>query len=129
MRIFKLIGALVVVLAFSVVAVATSASAKETLWKWLPGSVGETMKGKSGEGVLSPGAELGFWHESPSQAGVGGGGGGGQGEDVLHTWASYTSKAESTSVFNRRELVRKKTSSPDSEASRKADSSGSRRRR
>jgi hypothetical protein len=44
MRIFKLIGALVVVLAFSAMAVAT-AGAAETLWKWLPGSAKETFKG------------------------------------------------------------------------------------
>jgi hypothetical protein len=47
MRIFKLIGALVVVLGFSAIAVAT-ASAAETLWKWLPGTVGETFTGKTG---------------------------------------------------------------------------------
>jgi len=41
---FKLIGALVVALAFSAVAV-SSASAAETLWKFLPGSAGETFKG------------------------------------------------------------------------------------
>jgi hypothetical protein len=51
MRTFKLIGALVVVLAFSAIAVAT-ASAAETLWKWLPGTVGETFTGKSGEALL-----------------------------------------------------------------------------
>jgi hypothetical protein len=51
MRLFKIIGALAVVLAFSAVAVAT-ASAAETLWKWLPGSVGETFKGKSGPAEL-----------------------------------------------------------------------------
>jgi hypothetical protein len=51
MRIFKLIGALVVVLAFSAVAVAT-ASAAETLWKLLPGTVGETFTGKSGKATL-----------------------------------------------------------------------------
>jgi hypothetical protein len=48
MRIFKLIGALVVVLGFSALAVAT-ASAAETLWKWLPGTVGETFTGKFAE--------------------------------------------------------------------------------
>ena len=53
MRIFKLIGALVVVLAFSAVAVATSASAEEVLWKWLPGSVGETLKGETGPALLA----------------------------------------------------------------------------
>jgi hypothetical protein len=54
MRIFKLVGALLVVLAFSAVAVAT-ASAAETLWRWLPGSVGETFKGTqiSKEAVLT----------------------------------------------------------------------------
>jgi len=46
MRLFKLTGALIVVLAFSAISVAT-ASAVETLWKWLPGSVGETFKGSS----------------------------------------------------------------------------------
>jgi hypothetical protein len=51
MRIVKLIGALAIVLAFSAIAVAT-ASAAETLWKWLPGSAGETFTGKSGEAVL-----------------------------------------------------------------------------
>jgi hypothetical protein len=51
MRIAKLIGALFVVLAFSAVAVAT-ASAAETLWKWLPGTVGETFTGKSGQATL-----------------------------------------------------------------------------
>jgi hypothetical protein len=52
MRLFKLIGALAVVLAFSALAVAT-ASAAETLWKWLPGSVGETLKGKSAKATLT----------------------------------------------------------------------------
>jgi hypothetical protein len=52
MRLFKIIGGLAVVLAFSAIAVAT-ASAAETLWKWLPGSVGETFKGGSGKAVLS----------------------------------------------------------------------------
>lgn len=51
MRIFKLIGVLVVVLAFSAVAVAT-ASAEETLWRWLPGSAKESFKGKSGKATL-----------------------------------------------------------------------------
>jgi hypothetical protein len=49
MRIFKTIGALVAVLAFSAFAIATTASAAETLWKWLPGSVGETFKGEQKE--------------------------------------------------------------------------------
>ena len=53
MRIFKLIGTLVVALAFSAVAVAT-ASAAETLWRWLPGSAGETFKGTQiGEHTLT----------------------------------------------------------------------------
>src|SRR3978361_1495558 len=51
MRSIKLIGAMFVVLAFSAVAVAT-ASAAETLWKWLPGSVGETFTGKSEKASL-----------------------------------------------------------------------------
>src|SRR5674476_93551 len=54
MRTIKLIGAMFVVLAFSAVAVAT-ASAAETLWKWLPGSVGETFTGKSGKETLQAG--------------------------------------------------------------------------
>ena len=49
MRTIKLIGAMFVVLAFSAVA---TASAAETLWKWLPGSVGETFTGKSGKATL-----------------------------------------------------------------------------
>jgi hypothetical protein len=48
MRTLKIIGALVLVLAFSAIAVAT-ASAVETLWKWLPGSAKETFTGKSGK--------------------------------------------------------------------------------
>jgi len=52
MRLAKLASAIVVVLAFSAMAVAT-ASAAETLWKWLPGSVGETFKGKSGKATLT----------------------------------------------------------------------------
>jgi len=51
MRLFKLIGALIVVLVFSAVSVAT-ASAVETLWKWLPGSVGETFKGGTGKAKI-----------------------------------------------------------------------------
>src|ERR1700722_7137471 len=51
MRMFKLIGAIAVVLAFSAVAVAT-ASAETTLWRWLPGSVGETFTAKSGKAAL-----------------------------------------------------------------------------
>lgn len=55
MRLIKLIGALAAVLAFSAIAVAT-ASAVETLWKWLPGTSGaggETLKGTSGEAILT----------------------------------------------------------------------------
>jgi hypothetical protein len=52
MRIYKLIGALVVVLAFSALTIVATASAEEILWKWLPGSVGETFTGKSGKATL-----------------------------------------------------------------------------
>jgi hypothetical protein len=48
MRIFKLIGTLVLVLASSAIAVLT-ASAAETLWRLLPGSAKETFTGKSGK--------------------------------------------------------------------------------
>jgi hypothetical protein len=48
MRLFKLIGALLAALALSAIVLVATASAAETLWKWLPGSVGETFKGKSG---------------------------------------------------------------------------------
>jgi hypothetical protein len=51
MRIFKLTGALMVVLAFSAIGVAT-ASAVETLWRWLPGSAKETFKGGSKTATL-----------------------------------------------------------------------------
>ncbi len=51
MRFFKLIGALIVALACSAVGV-TTASAAEALWKWLPGSSGETFSGKSGKFLL-----------------------------------------------------------------------------
>jgi hypothetical protein len=51
MRIFKLISALIVLGAFSAVALAT-ASAVETLWRWLPGSAKETLKGGSGKATL-----------------------------------------------------------------------------
>jgi hypothetical protein len=51
MRTAKLIGALLVVLVLSSVAVAT-ASAAETLWKWLPGTVGETFTGKTGKTTI-----------------------------------------------------------------------------
>jgi len=53
MRIYKLIGALFAVLAFSAFGIVATASAAETLWTWLPGSVGETIKGKQeGAGKL-----------------------------------------------------------------------------
>jgi len=51
MRISTLFGALVAMLTLSAVA-AVTASAAETLWKWLPGSVGETFSGKSGEVIF-----------------------------------------------------------------------------
>jgi hypothetical protein len=51
MRMFKIIGALALVLAFSAIGVAT-ASAEETLWKLLPGSVGETFTTSSGKATL-----------------------------------------------------------------------------
>jgi hypothetical protein len=58
MRILKLIGALVAALAFSAVAVAT-ASAAETLWRWLPGSVGETFEGEQvGAGAFTSAGKL-----------------------------------------------------------------------
>ncbi len=47
MRTSKLIGVLILALAFSALGVAT-ASAAEKLWKFLPGSAGETFTGKSG---------------------------------------------------------------------------------
>ena len=53
MQLSKLMGALLVALALSAIALAATASAAETLWKWLPGSVGETFKGKSGKLVLT----------------------------------------------------------------------------
>jgi hypothetical protein len=46
MRIFKAIGILIAALALSAAALATAASAAETLWKWLPGSAGETFTGE-----------------------------------------------------------------------------------
>lgn len=49
MRTFKLIGTLVAALAFSMIGVAM-ASAAETLWPFLPGSVGETFTGNLDEG-------------------------------------------------------------------------------
>jgi len=51
MRIYRLVGALVIATALGLIAVAT-ASAAETLWKWLPGSVEETFTGKSGKITL-----------------------------------------------------------------------------
>ena len=53
MRTFKYLGALILVLAFSMIGVA-SASAAEVLWPFLPGSVGETFTGQldEGEGIL-----------------------------------------------------------------------------
>ncbi len=51
MRTFKLIGALVLVLVSSAIAVA-SASAAELLWTLLPGTKGETFTGKSGKATL-----------------------------------------------------------------------------
>ena len=53
MRYLKLIGALAVVLAFSALGVVSAASGAETLWRWLPGSVGETFKGEFGPGTLT----------------------------------------------------------------------------
>jgi hypothetical protein len=53
MRFVKLISALVVVSAFIAIAVATTASAAETLWKWLPGTVGEAFKGSSGKVTIN----------------------------------------------------------------------------
>jgi len=47
MRIYKLFGAVLAVLAFSAIASTVTASAAETLWPWLPGTPGETFKGKS----------------------------------------------------------------------------------
>ncbi len=47
MHTHKLIGALAIALALSVIGIST-ASAAETPWQWLPGSVGETFTGKSG---------------------------------------------------------------------------------
>jgi hypothetical protein len=53
MRLFKLVGALLVALALSAMALAATASAAETLWKWLPGSAGETFKGKTGATIFT----------------------------------------------------------------------------
>ncbi len=60
MRMFKYIGALIAVLAFSIMGVAT-ASAAEVLWPLLPGSVGETFKTSLDEGkaVLQEEPEVG----------------------------------------------------------------------
>ncbi len=51
MRTFKLICALLAVLAFTALGVA-NASAAEKLWKLLPGSAGETFTGSSGKATL-----------------------------------------------------------------------------
>jgi hypothetical protein len=51
MRTFKIVGALLAVLALTAVAAAT-ASAEVVLWKFLPGKVGETFKGESGKAKL-----------------------------------------------------------------------------
>ena len=56
MRTYKLIAAMIMVLAFSAMAVAT-ASAAETLWRWLPGSAKETFKGTAGPGTLQESKE------------------------------------------------------------------------
>ncbi len=51
MRTFKLISALIMVLAFTAI-VASTASAAETLWLFLPGLEGETFTAKSGKLTL-----------------------------------------------------------------------------
>jgi hypothetical protein len=51
MRIFKLIGAMLIVLALTAIATAT-ASAAETLWAWLPGATGTKFTGESKEARL-----------------------------------------------------------------------------
>ena len=51
MRTLRFIGALIGALAFGAFAVAT-ANAAETLWRWLPGSAGETFTGKSGKSTF-----------------------------------------------------------------------------
>ncbi len=51
MRAFKLISALLVVLALTAIA-ASTASAAETLWEILPGNEGETFTAKSGTAIL-----------------------------------------------------------------------------
>lgn len=51
MRVSKLIGVLIAVLAISAVAVAT-ASAAETLWQWLPGAEKTAFTGKSKKATL-----------------------------------------------------------------------------
>jgi hypothetical protein len=51
MRTFKIICALALVLVSSAIAVA-SASAAETLWRFLPGTKGETFTGKTGTATL-----------------------------------------------------------------------------
>jgi hypothetical protein len=52
MRSVRLIGVLIAMLAVGAITIAT-ASAAETLWKWLPGSVGETLTGKTGKFTIS----------------------------------------------------------------------------
>ncbi len=51
MRVFRLISALLVVLALTAIA-ASTASAAETLWEILPGNEGETFTAKSGTAIL-----------------------------------------------------------------------------
>jgi hypothetical protein len=51
MRVMKMIGALLLVVAFAAIGTAT-ASAAETLWKMLPGTKGTTFTGKSGKATL-----------------------------------------------------------------------------
>jgi hypothetical protein len=51
MRALKIFASVVVALALSAV-VATTATAAEILWRWLPGSVKESFKGESGEATL-----------------------------------------------------------------------------
>jgi hypothetical protein len=51
MRLFRLVGTLFAVLAFSTVVVAV-ASAAETLWRWNPGTTGATFTGSSGKVTL-----------------------------------------------------------------------------
>jgi hypothetical protein len=51
MRMFKPLGVLIAMLAIAAIATA-SASAEVTLWKFLPGKVGETFKGGGGKATL-----------------------------------------------------------------------------